>query len=146
MIRIPREHAKPATLLAWLMLVSGLFVSNPLGAGIRINEVMASNGTTIFDDGVWEGWLVTEPTGNRRFTPGNAVRMLLILNDGSGGEEPVWFLPADSTVTVTESSGVAFDYRFAPFFLDQVATRRPPPNPSGVFSGCGSRRSQTTTI
>lgn len=165
MIKIPREYAKPATLLAWLMLVSSLFVSNPLSAGIRINEVMASNGTTIFDDGVWEGWLVTEPTGNRRFTPGNAVRMLLILNDGSGGEEPVWFLPTEKTVTVIklgdgagratgihgqslsaprnvvllydnsegtgrplagtviETSGVAFDYRFAPFFLDQVATR-----------------------
>ena len=120
---------------------------------------------TASEDGVWEGWLVTEPTGNRRFTPGNAVRMLLILNDGAGGEEPAWFLSTDSIVTVIglgggesratgihgrsvsaprnmillydnpegtgrplaatviERSGVAFDNRFAPFFLDQVAER-----------------------
>ena len=53
-------------------------------------------------EGVWEGWVVTEPSGNARFTPGNALRPLLMLNDGDGGEEPLWFLRASSTVTVLE--------------------------------------------
>jgi autotransporter-associated beta strand protein len=36
--------------------------------------------------GSFAGWFVTEPTGNARFTPGNAVHLRLLLNDGGGGE------------------------------------------------------------
>ena len=53
-------------------------------------------------NGVWEGWVVTEPSGNARFTPGNALRPLLILNDGAEGVVPTWFLRAESTATVLE--------------------------------------------
>ncbi|MCC5847519.1 MAG: CotH kinase family protein [Verrucomicrobia bacterium] len=53
-------------------------------------------------EGVWEGWGITEPSGNARFAPGNALRPLLILNDGAGGEDPAWFLRSDGSVTVLE--------------------------------------------
>ena len=58
-------------------------------------------------EGEWEGWVITEPSGNARFTPGNALRPLLILNDGEGGEAPAWFLRSDSTVTVLELGAAA---------------------------------------
>lgn len=35
--------------------------------------------------GNYSGWFMTEPTGNARFTPGNAVFMRIMLNDGNGG-------------------------------------------------------------
>jgi hypothetical protein len=35
--------------------------------------------------GEYEGWFVTEPTGNVRFTPGGFVFMRIALNDGQGG-------------------------------------------------------------
>ncbi|MCC5849936.1 MAG: CotH kinase family protein [Verrucomicrobia bacterium] len=57
---------------------------------------------TADENGVWEGWVVTEPSGNARFTPENVLRPLLILNNGEGGEDPAWFLRADSEVTVLE--------------------------------------------
>lgn len=53
-------------------------------------------------NGEWEGWVVTEPSGNERFTPGNALRPLLILNNGAGGEASAWFLRAENTVTALE--------------------------------------------
>lgn len=53
-------------------------------------------------DGIWEGWVVTEPSGNARFTPGNLLRALLILNDGNGGEDPAWSLRSETLLTVLE--------------------------------------------
>ncbi|AXI99619.1 Por secretion system C-terminal sorting domain-containing protein [Cyclonatronum proteinivorum] len=35
--------------------------------------------------GVFEGWFITEPSGNERFTPGNFLRIRLLLNDGQNG-------------------------------------------------------------
>ncbi|MCC5844288.1 MAG: CotH kinase family protein [Verrucomicrobia bacterium] len=57
---------------------------------------------TADENGVWEGWVVTEPSGNTRFTPGHELRPLIMLNDGADGEEPAWFLRAEHTVKVLE--------------------------------------------
>ena len=35
--------------------------------------------------GTYEGWFITEPTGNVRFVPGKYIFMRIILNDGAGG-------------------------------------------------------------
>jgi len=35
--------------------------------------------------GSWSGWMMNEPSGNDRFTPGNHVYFRIILNDGNGG-------------------------------------------------------------
>ena len=51
--------------------------------------------------GSYEGWFVTEPTGNRRFVPGDDLRMRILLNDGAGGEEAHYFLSTHSPVRVT---------------------------------------------
>ncbi|TVR45132.1 MAG: hypothetical protein EA425_18505, partial [Puniceicoccaceae bacterium] len=51
-------------------------------------------------EGSWEGWMVTEPTGNARFTPGNTVWVRLLLNDGAGGEDPAHLLTAAEPVQV----------------------------------------------
>lgn len=53
-------------------------------------------------NGEWEGWVVTEPSGNAHFTPGNTLRPLLILNDGAGGDAAVWYLRAAPPATVLE--------------------------------------------
>ncbi|MCC5806844.1 MAG: CotH kinase family protein [Opitutales bacterium] len=52
-------------------------------------------------NGTYAGWFVTEPSGNARFTPGNTVRMRLLLNDGDGGEEYFHYLTAPGEVKVT---------------------------------------------
>lgn len=40
---------------------------------------------TAGDDGTWTGWLITESTGDARFTPGNQLFMRIMLNDGNNG-------------------------------------------------------------
>jgi hypothetical protein len=50
--------------------------------------------------GRYEGWFVTEPSGNARFTPGNTVWVRLLLNDGDDGEETFHTLTAEAPVTV----------------------------------------------
>jgi hypothetical protein len=43
-------------------------------------------GTFITDaNGSYEGWFITEPTGNARFLPGSYVFMRIVLNDGGSG-------------------------------------------------------------
>lgn len=43
-------------------------------------------------------WLLLEPTSNPRFTPGNTLRLRLILNDGNGGDLAAHFLTAASGI------------------------------------------------
>ncbi len=50
--------------------------------------------------GTFEGWFITEPSGNNRFTPGNMLRMRILLNDGLGGEELYHFIDTFSDVRV----------------------------------------------
>ncbi|MCW1923130.1 lamin tail domain-containing protein [Luteolibacter arcticus] len=51
-------------------------------------------------DGSHTGWFVIEPTGNIRFTPGNAVRPRILLNDGNGGDVPFHFLTSAGSAQV----------------------------------------------
>ncbi len=57
---------------------------------------------TTDSSGSYTGWFVTEPTGNRRFVPGEKLRMRILLNDGSLGEDYHFFLSTDSPVEVRE--------------------------------------------
>ncbi len=56
---------------------------------------------TTDSSGSYEGWFVTEPTGNRRFVPGDDLRMRILLNDGAGGEDFHFYLSTHSPVRVT---------------------------------------------
>jgi autotransporter-associated beta strand protein len=51
-------------------------------------------------DGSFGGWFVTEPTGNTRFTPGNALHFRLLLNDGAGGTAAANILTTTEAATV----------------------------------------------
>jgi hypothetical protein len=53
-------------------------------------------------EGQYEGWFITEPSGNRRFEPGNRVRIRLLLNDGQGGSERAHQLDSFSEIRVAE--------------------------------------------
>ncbi len=55
---------------------------------------------TTDENGAYAGWFVTEPTGNRRFEPGNTVFIRLLLNDGAGGEELFHFLDTRGEIQV----------------------------------------------
>jgi hypothetical protein len=46
------------------------------------------------------GWFVTEPTGNVRFTPGNNLRVRILLNDGNGGDFTAHSLATAATMRV----------------------------------------------
>ncbi|MFP4191152.1 MAG: CotH kinase family protein [Candidatus Hydrogenedentota bacterium] len=46
--------------------------------------------------GTYEGWFITEPTGNDRFDE-DELRLRILLNDGAGGEENHFFLTTPST-------------------------------------------------
>jgi len=51
--------------------------------------------------GSYEGWFITEPTGNVRFLPGKYVFMRISLNDGSTGvTEATWLTTSDSVQVV----------------------------------------------
>ncbi len=54
------------------------------------------------EQGTFEGWFITEPTGNRRFEPGNQVRIRLLLNDGAGGTEIYHSIDTFSDIRVVE--------------------------------------------
>lgn len=51
-------------------------------------------------NGRHEGWFITEPSGNARFTPGNTVSIRLLLNDGQEGETIAHFIDCPSPVQV----------------------------------------------
>ena len=50
--------------------------------------------------GVYEGWFITEPTGNARFTPGHTVYPRILLNDGADGEAHHHYLTLSDPVEV----------------------------------------------
>lgn len=52
--------------------------------------------------GSFEGWFVTEPTGNRRFEPGNLLRIRMLLNDGNGGNQIHHAIDTFSEIRVAE--------------------------------------------
>lgn len=51
-------------------------------------------------EGQYEGWFITEPSGNRRFTPGGILRIRLMLNDGEGGSGVHHVLDTTSDIRV----------------------------------------------
>ncbi len=57
-------------------------------------------------DGSYEGWFITEPTGNDRFTPGNHLRMRIILNDGQAGTAYKHYITSSSDVRVSRFGSV----------------------------------------
>jgi hypothetical protein len=59
--------------------------------------------------GTYEGWFITEPTGNKRFVPGNYVFVRITLNDGGGGTVPVLFLTTTDSVRVVKLDPAASD-------------------------------------
>lgn len=52
------------------------------------------------ESGSYEGWFITEPTGNRRFEPGKRLRMRILLNNGEGGNTVSHVLDTPSEVRV----------------------------------------------
>lgn len=92
---------------------------------------------TADEEGRFGGWFVTEPTGNARFTPGNQVRVRLLLNDGEGGEEVHHILSGSSPVKVLrlgseadEATGLIGESRTGPkqlvlLFDNEEGTGRP---------------------
>jgi hypothetical protein len=89
--------------------------------------------------GTYEGWFITEPTGNKRFVPGKYVFMRIILNDGAGGTTASLLLtttdsvrvvkldPAvsDSTGTGLRCAGSASPKDFVFAYDDTAGTGRP---------------------
>ena len=58
-------------------------------------------------DGIFEGWFLTEPTGNARFTPGNDVFFRLLLNDGAGGQSAAHILTTTQSARVLRFGSLA---------------------------------------
>jgi hypothetical protein len=52
--------------------------------------------------GSFTGWFITEPTGNTRFTPGNALYMRISINDGNDGTVEATRLTTDDFTTVLQ--------------------------------------------
>jgi len=73
-----------------------------------------SFGTIITDGtGTYEGWFITEPTGNERFLPGKYVFMRIMLNDGAAGTTIALRLTTADSVRVI---------KLAPGFTDSTGT------------------------
>jgi hypothetical protein len=52
--------------------------------------------------GTYDGWFVTEPSGNARFVPGSHIFMRVILNDGAGGTTVATRLTTTDSVRVVK--------------------------------------------
>ncbi|MBE0544701.1 MAG: CotH kinase family protein [Verrucomicrobia bacterium] len=77
------------------------FVRTTESPRFRASDRDSRHGEFVTDsEGSYEGWFITEPSGNARFTPGNTVFMRLLLNDGDGGDEVHHILTAASPVEV----------------------------------------------
>jgi len=59
--------------------------------------------------GTFEGWFITEPTGNKRFVPGYYVFMRITLNDGAGGTTASLLLTTTDSVRVVKLDPAASD-------------------------------------
>jgi Divergent InlB B-repeat domain/Secretion system C-terminal sorting domain len=67
-------------------------------------------GTFITDGtGTYEGWFITEPTGNKRFVPGYYIFMRIMLNDGAGGTTAALLLTTTDSVRVVKLDPAASD-------------------------------------
>ena len=105
--------------------------------------------------GTYEGWFITEPTGNKRFVPGKYVFMRITLNDGAGGTSAALLLTTADSVrvvklgtAVSDSTGTALrgisssspkDFLFA--YEDTTGTGRPI---SGAFIESDGTDNSTT--
>ncbi len=62
------------------------FIRNTDAPRFMPDDLDERHGTFVTDeDGTYEGWFIAEPTGNRRFDPGNTLNMRILLNDGADG-------------------------------------------------------------
>lgn len=52
--------------------------------------------------GSYEGWFITEPTGNARFVPGKFIFLRIMLNDGAGGSTVATRLTVADSVQVVK--------------------------------------------
>jgi len=59
--------------------------------------------------GAYEGWFITEPTGNKRFVPGKYVFVRMTLNDGAGGTTAALLLTTTDSVRVATLDPAASD-------------------------------------
>ncbi|MGD0038243.1 MAG: T9SS type A sorting domain-containing protein [Bacteroidota bacterium] len=106
--------------------------------------------------GTYEGWFITEPTGNKRFIPGNYVFMRITLNDGAGGTSAALLLTtadsvrvvklgtavSDSTGTGLRCTSSASPKNFVFAYADTAGTGRPI---SGSFIESDGTDNSTTT-
>jgi hypothetical protein len=67
-------------------------------------------GTFITDGtGAYEGWFITEPTGNKRFVPGKYIFIRITLNDGAGGTTAALLCTTLDSVRVVKLGTAASD-------------------------------------
>ncbi len=79
------------------------FVRNTSRPRFRPEDIYQRHGDFVADaEGAYEGWFITEPSGNHRFVPGHTVNIRLILNDGLGGEAYHHMLTTTGGVTLLE--------------------------------------------
>lgn len=57
-------------------------------------------------DGNYTGWFLAEPSGNQRFTPGNKIRIRILIDEGYGGTEYYHYLTASSPINVVSFGGL----------------------------------------
>ncbi len=92
---------------------------------------------TTDSSGSYEGWFITEPSGNNRFTPGNELRMRILLNDGGTGEDIFHVIDTFSGVSVKRfgdlpgqltgfyATSTAVPKNFVVFYDDESGETRP---------------------
>ena len=86
--------------------VTGNFIRTT-GPGLKnagTYDSLTTDGT-----GAYEGWFITEPTGNARFVPGKYVFMRITLNDGAGGTSAVTRITTADSVRVVKLDPAASD-------------------------------------
>ena len=88
--------------------------SSTIGSFIRTSgpslATAGNHGTFVTDEtGSYEGWFITEPTGNARFVPGKFVFMRIILNDGAAGTSAATRLTTTDSVRVLRLLNVSGD-------------------------------------
>jgi hypothetical protein len=64
---------------------------------------------TVNDVGSYEGWFITEPTGNARFIPGHSIFMRIMLNNGASGTSVAMRLTTSDSVCVLKLDPAAGD-------------------------------------
>jgi hypothetical protein len=90
-----------------------IFVA-PTGDFVRTSSpglTSAGNYGTFTTDatGAYEGWFITEPTGNARFVPGKYIFMRIALNDGGSGTAVALRLTTTDSVRVVKLDSAVSD-------------------------------------